>query len=194
MKEIEIDSILSMSIEQQRKILRTLSKRANSRLLALERQGYTKNAYEKARYNLDKIYSTNDREKRKVRFTERTTRLTNTQVAREVKAVTEFLTSQTSTIRGNKRIRKSRENWVKEKLGVQIDNVDDFFEYLEVFASNRIHDYLDSKQVMKDINAAIEQGMSKEDLEKVYDNFRKGLFKAEKTLEDLRNKKWIENR
>ena len=34
MKEIEIDSILSMSIEQQRKILRTLSKRANSRLLA----------------------------------------------------------------------------------------------------------------------------------------------------------------
>lgn len=192
MKNIDLDAISQMTIEQQRQILRTLAKRANSRLLSLERNGYTKNAYEKTRYNIDKIYG--KRENRKTRFSERVTKLSNTQVSREIKAVTEFLTSESSTIRGNKKIRKSRENWVKANLGVNVENIDEFFEYMEVFASNRIHDYLDSKQVMKDINAAVEQGMSKEELEQVYENFKKGMFKAEKTLDDLRTKKWIRKR
>lgn len=189
MKNIDIDAISQMTIEQQRQVLRTLAKRANSRLLSLERGGYTKNAYEKAKYNIDKIYG--KREKQKTRFSERTGNLSKMQVAREIRAVTEFLTSVSSTVSGNKKIRKSRENWVKANLGVDMENVDDFFEYMEAFTSNRIHDYLDSKQVMKDINAAIEQGMTKAELEQVYENFKKGMFKAEKTLDDLRTKKWI---
>lgn len=187
MRNIDIDAISHMTIEQQRQALARMAKTANQRLRRLEKIGYEKNAYAKAKKDIEAIKG----DMAKPRFSERTKTLSRVELARQVQAAAKFLTSVTSTISGIKKVRKERENFIKEKIGVKEQNVDDFFEYLEVIMSGRTHEYLSSDQIMKDIDAAIESGLSKQVLESIYDDWISGKKQAERTLDALRRRTFI---
>jgi hypothetical protein len=163
-------------IDEVRALRRKLAKRANARLLSLERKGLTKNAYRVAtRYT----QATRGRN----RFSEAYLKSAEISYLREdIENLRVFLNSATSTISGYKKLKKERIARFRQK-GLKIDDEDQFYRFLnskiykdlanKLISSDKLIEFYDDvvdtgKYEMKDLKEALEE-FKKGDVESIDD-------------------------
>lgn len=163
-------------IDEVRALRRKLAKRANARLLSLERKGLTKNAYRVAtRYT----QATRGRN----RFSEAYLKSAEISYLREdIENLRVFLNSVTSTISGYKQLKKERIARFRQK-GLKIDDEDQFYRFLnskiykdlanKLISSDKLIEFYDDvvdtgKYEMKDLKEALEE-FKKGDVESIDD-------------------------
>ncbi len=163
-------------IDEVRALRRKLAKRANARLLSLERKGLTKNAYRLAtRYT----QATRGRN----RFSEAYLKSAEISYLREdIENLRVFLNSVTSTLSGYKQLKKERIDRFRQK-GLKIDDEDQFYRFLnskiykdlanKLISSDKLIEFYDdvvdsSKYEMKDLKEALEE-FKKGDVESIDD-------------------------
>lgn len=155
-------NLSDLNIESQKSILRKFAKRANQRLVRLEKAGVKQYAYSNAmEYLLDSG---------KRRFSESIGtigKMTGFQRKTELSAIMEFLGAKTSTVSGFKSILKSNAKRLADK-GIDIDN-EDFFEFLKSDEYKSAKSKLGSEQVMENVDQALSQGIS---LDSIIEDFR----------------------
>lgn len=163
-------------IDEVRALRRKLAKRANARLLSLERKGLTKNAYRVAtRYT----QATRGRN----RFSEAYLKSAEISYLREdIENLRVFLKSATSTVSGYKQLKKERIARFRQK-GLKIDDEDQFYRFLnskiykdlanKLISSDKLIEFYDDvvdsgKHEMKDLKEALEE-FKKGDVESIDD-------------------------
>lgn len=156
------------TLEELDRMRRKLAKRANARLLALERAGRDYWAYDIAQQYL------NARNRR--RFSERSFKGSERNAVRELEEIISFLNSASSTISGSKAI----ENKIKssfERKGVNVSELGsrDFFDFLDWYNSDkRGRSKIQSAIAIDFYNKAIQQGKTKEDVQASIEQFKQG--------------------
>jgi Lhr-like helicase len=163
-------------IDEVRALRRKLAKRANARLLSLERKGLTKNAYRVAtRYT----QATRGRN----RFSEAYLKSAEISYLREdIENLRVFLNSVTSTVSGYKQLKKERISRFRQN-GLKIDDEDQFYRFLnskiykdlanKLISSDKLIEFYDDvvdsgKYEMKDLKEALEE-FKKGDVESIDD-------------------------
>lgn len=163
-------------IDEVRALRRKLAKRANARLLSLERKGLTKNAYRVAtRYT----QATRGRN----RFSEAYLKSAEISYLREdIENLRVFLNSVTSTVSGYNQLKKERIARFRQK-GLKIDDEDQFYRFLnskiykdlanKLISSDKLIEFYDDvvdggKYEMKDLKEALEE-FKKGDVESIDD-------------------------
>lgn len=112
--------------------LRSMAKRANQRMVELERRGMTPGAYKEVQGRLA-VFGRKPAEGRGMRFSE-TGKGTRAEIAAQKKALEAFLGSRQSTLSGLKQIRKETVEASKKSLGDWSEDLSDQ-EYFELWDS-----------------------------------------------------------
>lgn len=154
--------------EELDRMRRKLAKRANARLLSLERAGRDYWAYDIAQQYL------NARNRR--RFSERGFKGSERNVIRELEEIISFLNSASSTITGSKSIEaKIKSSFARKGVNVSDFESRDFFDFLDWYNSDkRGRSKIQSAIAIDFYNKAIQQGKSKEDVETAIEQFKQG--------------------
>lgn len=156
------------TLEELDRMRRKLAKRANARLLALERAGRDYWAYDIAQQYL------NARNRR--RFSERAFKGSERNAVRELEEIISFLNSASSTISGSRAIEDKIKATFAEK-GVNVSELrsQEFFDFLDWYNSDkRGRSKIQSAMAIDFYNKAIQQGKSKEDVETAIEQFKQG--------------------
>ena len=156
------------TLEELDRMRRKLAKRANARLLSLERAGRDYWAYDIAQQYL------NSRNRR--RFSERGFRGSERNAIRELEEIISFLNSASSTISGSKAIEnKIKSSFARKGVNVSELGSRDFFDFLDWYNSDkRGRSKIQSAMAIDFYNKAIQQGKSKEDVETAIEQFKQG--------------------
>lgn len=147
---------------------RKLAKRANARLLSLERAGRDYWAYDIAQQYLSA--------RNRRRFSERAFKGSERNAVRELEEIISFLNSASSTITGSKAIEAKIKSSFAEK-GVNVTELGsrDFFDFLDWYNSDkRGRSKIQSAIAIDFYNKAIQQGKSREDVEAAIEQFKQG--------------------
>lgn len=187
-------------IEEVRKLRKKLAKRANARLLTLEKHGYTKNAYRIAtRYT--------EETRGKKRFSESMLKKVGIEYLRdEIEALREFLTSKSSTIKGNKEIEKERLEFFRgvrkvdkegklTGLGLEISDSEEFFKFLNSAEYKALANKMISSSVLMEFYDGVKESnenVKYEELLKALEEYRKGKVKSVDDLYEQFNLKFME--
>ena len=187
-------------IEEVRKLRKKLAKKANDRLLSLERHGYTKNAYRIAtRYT--------EETRGKKRFSEAMLKKAGIEYLRdEIEALREFLTSESSTIRGNKKIEKERLEFFRgvrkvdkegklTGLGLEISDSEEFFKFLNSAEYKVLANKMISSSVLMEFYDTVKESnedVKYEELLKALEEYRKGQIESVDDLYEQFNLKFME--
>lgn len=156
------------TLEELDRMRRKLAKRANARLLSLERAGRDYWAYDIAQQYL------NARNRR--RFSERAFKGSERNAVRELEEIISFLNSASSTITGSKAIENKIKSSFAEK-GVNVSELGsrDFFDFLDWYNSDkRGRSKIQSAIAIDFYNKAIQQGKIKEDVQTAIEQFKQG--------------------
>lgn len=156
------------TLEELDRMRRKLAKRANTRLLSLERAGRDYWAYDIAQQYL------NARNRR--RFSERGFKGSSRNAIRELEEIISFLNSASSTISGSKAIEDKIKSSFARK-GVNVDELGsrDFFDFLDWYNSDkRGRSKIQSAIAIDFYNKAIQQGKTKEDVQAAIEQFKQG--------------------
>ena len=156
------------TLEELDRMRRKLAKRANARLLALERAGRGYWAYDIAQQYL------NARNRR--RFSERGFKGSPRNAIRELEEIISFLNSASSTISGSKAIEnKIKSSFARKGVNVSELGSRDFFDFLDWYNSDkRGRSKIQSAIAIDFYNKAIQQGKSKEDIQTAIEQFKQG--------------------
>lgn len=156
------------TLEELDRMRRKLAKRANARLLSLERAGRDYWAYDIAQQYL----STRNRR----RFSERGFKGSPRNAVRELEEIISFLNSESSTITGSKAIEtKIKSSFARKGVNVSDLNSRDFFDFLDWYNSDkRGRSKIQSAIAIDFYNKAIQQGKSKEDVQAAIEQFKQG--------------------
>lgn len=156
--------ITPYNTEELQEMRRKLAKRANQRMLQLERKGYDFGAIDTV-----KQYLSYQKEGKK-RFTERKNYLTDhMELKREISTLESFLDAPTSTIRGMKQIEKKRQSSFESgKWGVRYKLSGELNRQLHFASTKEFYNFLNS-QTFSDLMG---QGFSSETLIELYDSAR----------------------
>lgn len=156
------------TLEELDRMRRKLAKRANARLLALERAGRDYWAYDIAQQYL------NDRNRR--RFSERSFKGSERNAVRELEEIISFLNSASSTITGSKAIEdKIKSSFTRKGVNVSELGSRDFFDFLDWYNSDkRGRSKIQSAIAIDFYNKAIQQGKTKEDVQTAIEQFKQG--------------------
>lgn len=173
-------------IDEVRALRRKLAKRANARLLSLERKGLTKNAYRVAtRYT----QATRGRN----RFSEAYLKSAEISYLREdIENLRVFLNSVTSTVFGYKQLEKERIARFRQK-GLKIDDEDQFYRFL----NSKIYKDLANKLISSDkliefYDDVVDSGKYEmKDLKEALDEFKKGDVESIDDLYEMFNLKFL---
>ena len=155
-------------------VLRQLAKRANQRLVRLERAGQTQYAYGIARKYLQDIGRNRFAETEK-----RIKNLTRSQLTGEINAAIEFLTAKTSTLSGIKAVQKSAVDRLRA-MGYNVDN-GDFFAFLKSDEYKAALRKITSDEIMRQLDEALYNGVS---LDTIIADYRDYLA-GEKTFQEI---------
>lgn len=156
------------TLEELDRMRRKLAKRANSRLLSLERAGRDYWAYDIAQRYLSA--------RNRRRFSERSFKGSARNAVRELEEIISFLNSASSTISGSKAIENKIKATFAEK-GVNVSELEsrDFFDFLDWYNSDkRGRSKIQSAIAIDFYNKAIQQGKSREDVETAIEQFKQG--------------------
>lgn len=146
---------------------KTLSKRANSRLLDMEKQGLEKSpAYKRVEYYTDGG---------KVRFSAASKNKSSLEIYENLLNINKFLKSSTGSVSGYKAYKQDIANGLKDSgvFDESIDN-DKIIEFLESDAWENLKKYVYTTNTMTDISDALTAGAKVSDLEKAYHDFVNG--------------------
>lgn len=156
------------TLEELDRMRRKLAKRANARLLSLERAGRDYWAYDIAQQYL------NARNRR--RFSERSFKGSERNAVRELEEIISFLNSASSTITGSKAIEdKIKSSFARKGVNVSELGSRDFFDFLDWYNSDkRGRSKIQSSIAIDFYNKAIQQGKSREDVETAIEQFKQG--------------------
>ena len=161
-------------------VLRQLAKRANQRLVRLERAGQTQYGYGIAKKYLQDIGRNRFAETEK-----RIKNLSRAQITGEINAAIEFLTAKTSTLSGIKAVQKSAVDRLRG-MGYDVDN-GDFFDFLKSDEYKAAVKRLPSKQIFEQLDEALYNGVSLDTIISDYQKYLEGkksfqqIEKSEKT-------------
>ena len=155
-------------------VLRQLAKRANQRLVRLERAGQTQYAYGIAKKYLQDIGRNRFAETEK-----RIKNLTRSQLTGEINAAIEFLTAKTSTLSGIKAVQKSAVDRLRA-MGYNVDN-GDFFGFLKSDEYKAALRKITSDEIMRQLDEALYTGVS---LDTIIADYRDYLA-GEKTFQEI---------
>lgn len=163
---IDID-LTELSATQQRQALRTLAKRANQRLVRLEKAGQTQWAYRQAMQ-----YLKENNAKRFAETSAKIRKLSDFEVKRELMNVSDFLRKKTSTIKGIRQVESEAVERLRKKR-YDVDNAD-FFEFLKSDEYKAAVKRLGSTQVMDNLDEALYNGISIDIIVKDYQAYLRG--------------------
>ena len=155
-------------------VLRQLAKRANQRLVRLERAGQTQYAYGIAKKYLQDIGRNRFAETEK-----RIKNLSRSQLSSEINAAIEFLTAKTSTLSGIKAVQKSAVDRLRA-MGYNIDN-GDFFAFLKSDEYKAALRKITSDEIMRQLDEALYTGVSLDTIIADYRDYLSG----EKTFQEI---------
>lgn len=156
------------SLDDLNKLRLKLARRANSRLLRLEKKGLIGWAYKPAVRYTQKAYGSN-------RFSMRKEISDDPfEVIEEVEEIINFLNAESSTITGVKNI-ESRITETFRKKGLDVKNPKDFFDFLSSETYKQSEKNLSSEQIQELFDRAVGAG--------------KTAMEIKQTLEDFNNKK-----
>lgn len=156
------------TLEELDRMRRKLAKRANARLLSLERAGRDYWAYDIAQQYLSA--------RNRRRFSERAFKGSARNAVRELEEIISFLNSASSTISGSKAIEDKIKSSFAEK-GVNVSELGsrDFFDFLDWYNSDkRGRSKIQSAIAIDFYNKAVQQGKSKEDVQAAIEQFKQG--------------------
>lgn len=187
-------------IEEVRKLRKKLAKKANARLANLEKHGYTKNAYRIAtRYTEETIG--------KKRFSEGMFKKAGIEYLRdEIEALREFLTSKSSTIKGNKEIEKERLEFFRgvrkvdkegklTGLGLEISDSEEFFKFLNSAEYKALANKMISSSILMEFYDSVKESnedVKYEELLKALEEYRKGQVESVDDLYEQFDLKFME--
>lgn len=155
-------------------VLRQLAKRANQRLVRLERAGQTQYAYRMA-----ETYLKDFERKRFAETASRIKKLTRAQITGEINAAIEFLTAKTSTLSGTKAVQKDSVDRLRA-MGYNVDN-GDFFDFLKSDEYKAALRKITSDEIMRQLDEALYNGVS---LDTIIADYRDYLA-GEKTFQQI---------
>lgn len=155
-------------------VLRQLAKRANQRLVRLERAGQTQYAYGIARKYLQDIGRNRFAETGK-----RIKNLTRSQLTSEINVAIEFLTAKTSTLSGIKAVQKSAVERLRS-MGYNVEN-GDFFAFLKSDEYKAALRKITSDEIMRQLDEALYTGVSLDTIIADYRDYLSG----EKTFQEI---------
>ena len=155
-------------------VLRKLAKRANQRLVRLERAGQTQYAYGIAKKYLQDIGRNRFAETEK-----RIKNLSRAQITGEINAAIEFLTAKTSTLSGIKAVQKSAVDRLRA-MGYNVDN-GDFFAFLKSDEYKAALRKITSDEIMRQLDEALYTGVSLDTIIADYRDYLSG----EKTFQEI---------
>ena len=155
-------------------VLRQLAKRANQRLVRLERASQTQYAYGIAKKYLQDIGRNRFAETEK-----RIKNLTRSQLTSEINAAIEFLTAKTSTLSGIKAVQKSAVDRLRG-MGYNVDN-GDFFAFLKSDEYKAALRKITSDEIMRQLDEALYTGVSLDTIIADYRDYLSG----EKTFQEI---------
>jgi hypothetical protein len=162
-KDIDFDSIKSMSEEQQQQVYYTLAKRANQRFRDIENKaGLQSGAVHKAKEYLNENYNRETFKQSK--------KLTGVELKENLKALEKFYNSKTATAKGVRQVQKQHIDIFKTK-GVEIKDTKKFFQFLSSQQFKTLSKYADSDQIIEDFTKAIDEGFSIDDIMEGYEDF-----------------------
>lgn len=169
------------TVEELQSIRLKYAKIANARLRSLERAERDVYAYDVAtRYT--------ERTRKSKRFSEAKKFSKNPRdLMRDIDALTQFLNSQTSTVRGQKKLENKKINSFEKKLEVTIPNKREFWNFLSgnSFQNLRGARKGDSNYFVDFYVRSKEEGYSLADINKALDEYRRGEVKG---IDELFNK------
>lgn len=156
------------TLEELDRMRRKLAKRANARLLSLERAGRDYWAYDIAQRYLSA--------RNRRRFSERAFKGSARNAVRELEEIISFLNSASSTITGSKAIEdKIKSSFARKGVNVSDLGSRDFFDFLDWYNSDkRGRSKIQSAIAIDFYNKAIQQGKTKEDVETAIEQFKQG--------------------
>ena len=147
-------------LDELNKLRRRLAKRANSRLLALERAGITYGAYEKAKVYLSQVVEPG----RKLLFRE-AKRLPLADTRQQLYEIERFLNMQTSTPGGAHKFQRAafRESLEKYSLSRKLTE-EAYYDFVSSAPFQLAKKYVDSDELIEFLDNAYSEGNSMEDI------------------------------
>lgn len=162
MREVQYDwdAIFDLDKKAKIKAIKSISKVANERLRQLEKRGLTKNAYkyaqEYARKEIKPRYNIRHNTEQSLNYT--------------LRALQRFITAQTSTISGYKRIQKSRQARLARQLGT--DDTEEVFRFLKSAEYATLKRMYPSEQILDEyLYYKRELGMTHDEIMMEFRNF-----------------------
>lgn len=146
-KKIDFESIKKMSLDDKKRVLPKLAKKANQRLRTLEKAGSTQYAYRYAQ-QLNPFQDV-------PRFSESMKKMKANMVNRQLQYLEKFLNAKTSTISGLKSIKGAQNKFMQnlsKELGFDknfYDYSDDFWTFLKSEEYKNSLKYLSSEQIFE---------------------------------------------
>lgn len=165
------------AIEELESLRRKFAKRANQRLLRLERAGLDYYAYDRAQLYLNRTRGTN-------RFSESKNYKGSKQaLLRELDALTTFLGSKTSTVAGQRQIEREKIRMFEQKGYHVGDNSRQFFNFLSSSAYKQLsNSKIPSEMLIEFYTKAIDAGKSLGQIYTELDKFARGAVSGVDTL------------
>lgn len=203
-REIDFESIWSMSEEQQQQAYYTLAKRANQRFRDIAKAGHTSGAVNKAQKYLKENQGRTTFKQSK--------RLSGIELKESLKALETFYISKSATVKGIKEIRQNvikgyENNDVFEqetnlekfkRLMLNSDKRKKFFDFVSSNQFKTLSKYADSNQVIEDFVEAsstqlhsIQQGDTLESISREYNVPLEQLQKLNSDYEDYSTNKQL---
>lgn len=155
------------------KLRRKLAKRANSRLLSLERAGIEYGAYAQAAHYLSQVVSPG----RKLRFSE-VTALPLKDLRQQLYEIERFLNAQTSTVGGVRRYRSQVYATAAARYNFDTGAISEA-DYLtcvssQAFQIAKKQGYISSEELVEFFNYASSQGKTNAEIERALNDLNKG--------------------
>lgn len=163
--------------------LKAATKRANQRMLRLERAGEISPAYAVALNDMREILNRPGDSRFKYNKS-----MSYNDMQRELRYTNKFLRSVSSTRSGMKQIAKRRAKTLKSRFGVATDNLSNLYRVLSGGAYKRAAELLPSAMVVSTVNDALEMGKTSDDINAGLDRFlldEKDEFLLDALREDL---------
>jgi hypothetical protein len=168
-KTYDFDTIMSMSADQKRQIMPELVKAANQRLSRLEKHGETNWAYQRVMKDLKTPKGVAPRFSY-AKISDATEAALNNRLSE----VLRFLNSESSTVTGVRDINKRRIQSLRDgRLNMKIENEELFIAFLKSDTFKSLADQAASEFIMEDIDIAMSQNYTLDEILKGYDEFVK---------------------
>lgn len=161
-----------------RSLARSMAKRANQRMVELEKAGYETAALNRAQYWLNEIRGRN-------RYRENVKTLDMDILMDELEKSSQFLRWQTSTVAGENRRRKKILDALKDK-GIEVKNEKIFLEFLDSDIWNEFKKYIGT-DLQRIAGEVLETQEDLDNLKQMFKRYQEGRIGAVEFIRQMEN-------